>query len=151
MGRAPSAKYVSLPLTPATSLTLITPLTPTLTSTSHQDVFGDLAVFRRTRSSTTDSPGHLAIFDRLTSYTCNQRFALELNEVTGVELGRLPPTDARLRPDQRSAPLPGLPAHLPGLPAPLPGLPAPLLALPAPSPLPELWKREEWLRLRISS
>jgi hypothetical protein len=30
------------------------------------------------------------------------RFALELNEVTAVEAGRLPPTDARLRPDQRA-------------------------------------------------
>jgi len=30
------------------------------------------------------------------------RFAIELNEVTGVEQGKLPPTDARLRPDQRA-------------------------------------------------
>jgi hypothetical protein len=30
------------------------------------------------------------------------RFAMELNEVTGVESGCLPPTDARLRPDQRA-------------------------------------------------
>jgi len=30
------------------------------------------------------------------------RFAMELNEVTGVESGKLPPTDTRLRPDQRA-------------------------------------------------
>lgn len=30
------------------------------------------------------------------------RFAIELNEVTGVEQGKIPPTDARLRPDQRA-------------------------------------------------
>jgi len=30
------------------------------------------------------------------------RFAIELNEVTEVEVRRLPPTDARLRPDQRA-------------------------------------------------
>jgi hypothetical protein len=30
------------------------------------------------------------------------RFAAQLNEVTGVERGRLPPTDSRLRPDQRA-------------------------------------------------
>jgi len=30
------------------------------------------------------------------------RFAAQLNEMTGVERGRLPPTDSRLRPDQRA-------------------------------------------------
>ena len=30
------------------------------------------------------------------------RFAVELNEITAVEKGKLPPTDARYRPDQRA-------------------------------------------------
>jgi len=30
------------------------------------------------------------------------RFAIELNEITGVEKTKLPPTDARYRPDQRA-------------------------------------------------
>lgn len=60
-------------------------------------VYGGLAPFQKRLTSTTASPGTCVKVDLIKNWRphSSNRFAIELNEVTGVEQGKIPPTDAR--------------------------------------------------------
>ena len=60
-------------------------------------VYGGLVLFQKRLTSTTASPGTCVKVNLIKDWRphSSNRFAIELNEVTGVEQGKIPPTDAR--------------------------------------------------------